>query len=77
LRQWGAAEYQLMNADALQILGVIPRPQVVIPLEEKEIDTLTAEEMRELLNRQKVRQAAIQFGTRMRPQQLSLTMLTP
>lgn len=40
---------------ALQSLLLIPRSPSPVPLEERDVDTLSAEEMRELLRRQRVR----------------------
>lgn len=42
-------------SDALKALLIIPRSPSPVPLEDRDIDTLNAEEMRELLRQQKVR----------------------
>jgi hypothetical protein len=44
---------------ALESLMVIPRSPTPIPLEDRDIDTLTEAEMRELLKRQRVRSIAM------------------
>lgn len=45
---------------ALQSLLIIPRSPSPVPLEDRDVDTLTPEEMRELLRRQRERDAASQ-----------------
>ncbi|KAF3007689.1 hypothetical protein E8E13_009336 [Curvularia kusanoi] len=48
------------SGHALKSLLVVPRSPSPVPLEERDIDTLSPEEMRELLRRQKERDAAAQ-----------------
>ncbi|KAJ8111165.1 hypothetical protein OPT61_g6169 [Boeremia exigua] len=52
--------FEYRSKDALKSLLVIPRSPSPVPLEERDVDTLTAEEMRELLRRQRERDAAAQ-----------------
>jgi hypothetical protein len=49
----------MLSLDALKSLMVIPRSPSPVPLEDRDIATLTEAEMRELLQRQRVRSRAI------------------
>jgi hypothetical protein len=49
----------MLSLDALKSLMVIPRSPSPVPLEDRDIATLTEAEMRELLQRQRVRSGAI------------------
>jgi hypothetical protein len=49
----------MLSLDALKSLMVIPRSPSPVPLEDRDIATLTEAEMRELLQRQRVRSTAM------------------
>jgi hypothetical protein len=52
---WSKNPANISNIAALQALCIIPRDPTPVPLEERDIDTLSLEETRELLKRQRVR----------------------
>lgn len=54
-----SADHKIFVA-SLQSLLIIPRSPSPVPLEERDVETLTPEEMRELLRRQRERDAASQ-----------------
>jgi hypothetical protein len=53
------ALHLILSLDALKSLMVIPRSPSPVPLEDRDIATLTEAEMRELLKRQRVRLTAM------------------
>ncbi|KAH7389623.1 hypothetical protein DE146DRAFT_791630 [Phaeosphaeria sp. MPI-PUGE-AT-0046c] len=57
-RPFASITFKYRLRDALKALLIIPRSPSPVPLEERDVDSLSSEEMRELLQRQRAREAA-------------------
>ncbi|UPX16789.1 uncharacterized protein EKO05_0007175 [Ascochyta rabiei] len=57
-KPFGTYTFKYRSRDALKSLLLIPRSPTPVPLEDKDVDALSPEELRELVRRQRVRDAA-------------------